>query len=54
MMKTANQAKYDEAIKALLAAVRKNMKSFPLEGKEALGGRLPLFGEIPPVDGAGI
>ena len=34
MMKTVNQAKYDEAIKALLTAVRENMKPFPSTTQE--------------------
>jgi len=34
MMKTVNQAKYDEAIKALLTAVRENMKPFPATTQE--------------------
>ena len=44
MMKTVNQAKYDEAIKALLTAVRENMKPFPATTQELyvyLVGRVP-------------
>ena len=43
-MKTVNQAKYDEAIKALLTAVRENMKPFPATTQELyvyLVGRVP-------------
>ena len=34
MMKMVNQAKYDEAIKSLLTAVRENMKPFPATTQE--------------------
>ncbi len=34
MMKTVNQAKYDEAIKALLTALHENMKPFPSTTQE--------------------
>jgi len=44
MMKTVHQAKYDEAIKTLLTAVRENMKPFPAKTQELyvyLVGRVP-------------
>ena len=44
MLKTVNQAKYDEAIMALLTAVRENMKPFPATTQELcvyLVGRVP-------------